>query len=183
MLLWVVPDRCWRLMWDGTQGHPASAYSLERYSSVAFQIDSFRTWQISEKPRFCLPCGATQSRPSLTAACRFPDLSILESFLTDDGFSLLTHFDLATLCTHDSVGSLFIGVYIGASRLPTLLPFLVFYGTTAMCLFFPICLFYFSYRFSIFKNTQKQNLHFVSLSPCVIGLYLFLFVIIFFFHL
>lgn len=38
---------CWTdagvLMWDGTQGHPASAYSLERSSAVAFQIDSFRT--------------------------------------------------------------------------------------------------------------------------------------------
>lgn len=69
-----------------------------------------------------------------------------------NGFSLLTHFDLSTLCTHDSVGSLFTGVCIGASRLPTMLLSSVFYNSTAMCLFFLICLFYFSYRFCILKK-------------------------------
>lgn len=86
-----------------------------------------------------------------------------------NGFGLLTHFDLTTLWTHDSVGSLFIGVYIGASRLPTLLLFLAFYGTTAMCLFFPICLFYFSYRFSISfpLKTLKNKIFILLVFPLV----------------
>lgn len=81
-----------------------------------------------------------------------------------NGFSLLTHLDLSTLCTHDSVGSLFIGVCIGASRLPTLLLSMVFYGTPAMCLFFPNCLFYFSYKFSIsFPLKTLKNKIFILL--------------------
>lgn len=118
---------------------------------LPFQLSPSRHGRFLRNPGFVYSVEQSRADPARPQHARSQTFLSRILFLTDE-FSRLTHFDLSTVCTHDSVGSLFTGVFTETSRLPTLLLSSVFYGSTVMCLLFPICLFYFSCRFCILKT-------------------------------